>query len=76
MRYINKKFWSLAQGVPKETKQGYNKVPIKTAKENNKNKSVNPQTSKETLSPHMITKRKANIFYFQPIERRGLNLLK
>lgn len=34
MRYINKKFWSLSQGVPKETKQGYNKVSIKPTKDN------------------------------------------
>jgi hypothetical protein len=43
MKYINKKFLSLTQGVPKETKQGYNKVPIKTTKDNKgKNTSTNP----------------------------------
>jgi len=66
MRYIDKSFVPLAQQVSKETKQSYNKVPIKTEKENKKSKSANPQTSKETLPPHMIIKRKAHIFCFQP----------
>ena len=76
MRYINKSFVPLTQEVPKETKQSYNKVPIKTETENNKSKSANPQTNKGTLPPHMITKRKAYIFCFQPFERCNLNLLK
>jgi len=42
MRYINKSFVPLAQEVPKETKQSYNKVPIKTETENNKSTSANP----------------------------------
>jgi len=45
MRYINKSFVPLAQEVSKETKQSYNKVPIKTETENNKSKSANPQTN-------------------------------
>jgi len=69
MRYINKSFVPLAQEVPKKTKQSYNKVPIKTETENNKSTSANPQTTKGTLPPHMITKRKTYIFCFQPFER-------
>ena len=42
MRYINKKFWSLAQWVPKETKEGYKIVQIKTTKYMKDNKSANP----------------------------------
>jgi len=47
MRYINKKFWSLTQGVPKETKRGYNKVPIKTTKDNKEKKNFSQSPNKQ-----------------------------
>jgi len=65
MRYINKSFVPLAQEVPKETKQSYNKVPIKTEKENKKSKSANPQINKGTLPPHM------NVNTFQKFSLRN-----
>jgi hypothetical protein len=58
--------------VPKEAKQSYIKSRNIVI---NKNKtSVNPQTNKGMLPPHMVTKRKTHIFSFQPPKRRHLNL--
>jgi len=47
MKYINKSFVPLAQEVPKKTKQSYNKVPIKTEKENKRaNQPIHKQIEK------------------------------
>jgi len=46
MRYINKNFVPLAQEVSKETKQCYNKVPIKTEKEKKRANQLIPKQTK------------------------------
>jgi len=46
MRYINKSFVPLAQEVPKKIKQSYNKVPIKTEKENKRANQPIPKQTK------------------------------
>jgi len=46
MRYINKSFVPLAQEVSKKTKQSYNKVPIKTEKENKRANQPIPKQTK------------------------------
>jgi len=76
MRYIltNKNVCFLPQEVPKEAKQSYNNSVLGAKFEMKIKASANPQTNKGVLPPHMITKRKAHFFFFQPSKGGHLNL--
>jgi len=64
MIYINKKISFLAQEVHSEVEQNYKNQSL--VQNRGEQRSTNPQTHKGLLPPHMITKKKANIFCFQP----------